>query len=158
VKREVFAPSYFILLSEQVFDFIDELKEFLRLPVPGKRLLMLAPCLPCLHPPGVMPVTVRISPVSAGPGAVFFVLLPAAIAETVWSGKLGVFFCLGFYLSSTLSAPNHTLGTLKDLSQGFDLATARSVVALRPQILGFLTEFDDIGHTLPHFLAVFKKV
>jgi hypothetical protein len=147
-------PSYFSLLSEQVFDFIDELKEFLRLPVPVERLLMLEPGLPYLHPRGVMPVTVRISPVSAGPGAVFFVLLPAALAETVWSGKLGVFFGLGVYLSSTLRAPHHTLGTLKDLSQGFDLAPAHSVVALRPQVLGFLTEFDDIGH-IASFLGGF---
>src|SRR5208337_1751092 len=115
-------PSYFSLLSEQVFDFVDELQEFLRLPVLVERLLMLEPALPYLHPRGVMPVALRISPVSTGPGAVFFILLPAGFAETVWSGKLGVLFGLGVYLGPTLRALHRAPGTMKDLPQGFDLA------------------------------------
>jgi len=149
-------PPYFSLPSEQVFDFIDELKEFLRLPVLVERLLMLEPALPYRHPRGVMPVAVRVSPVSTDPGAVFFVLQPAGLAETVWSGKLGEFFGLGVYLGPTLRALHHTPGTLKDLPQRFDLAPAHSVVALRPQALDFFAEFDDVGH-IASFLGGFEK-
>jgi hypothetical protein len=152
------SKEFVSLFLEQVFDFVQELKEFLRLPVPVERFLMLEPGLPYLHPRGIMPVTVAIGLVSADPGAVFFVLLPAGLAKTVWSGKPGAFLGLRIYMSPALRAFHHAPGTLKNLPQGFDLALADRRLALRPELIGFLVELDDIGHFAPHFLAVLRRV